>query len=93
MPPTWRPQTRLVHGGTNRSPHGETSEALFLTSGFCYERAEDAEARFAETQPGYTYSRVGNPTVPDVRGAAWRSSRAPRTAPPPPAAWPPCTRP
>ena len=63
MPPTWRPQTRLVHGGTNRSPHGETSEALFLTSGFCYERAEDAEARFAETQAGYTYSRVGNPTV------------------------------
>ena len=48
---------------TNRSPHGETSEALFLTSGFCYERAEDAEARFAETQEGYTYSRVGNPTV------------------------------
>lgn len=63
MPATWRPQTRLVHGGSNRSPHGETSEALFLTSGFCYERAEDAEARFAETQPGYTYSRVGNPTV------------------------------
>ena len=63
MSATWRPQTRLVHGGCNRSPHGETSEALFLTSGFCYERAEDAEARFAETQEGYTYSRVGNPTV------------------------------
>jgi O-succinylhomoserine sulfhydrylase len=63
MSSTWRPQTQLVHGGTNRSPHGETSEALFLTSGFCYERAEDAEARFAETQEGYTYSRVGNPTV------------------------------
>ena len=67
----WRPsQCRpagvrkpIVHGGTNRSPHGETSEALFLTSGFCYERAEDAEARFAETQEGYTYSRVGNFTV------------------------------
>jgi O-succinylhomoserine sulfhydrylase len=63
MSRSWRPQTCLVHGGTSRSPHGETSEALFLTSGFCYERAEDAEARFAETQPGYTYSRVGNPTV------------------------------
>lgn len=63
MPPTWHPQTELVHGGTLRSPHGETSEALFLTSGFAYERAEDAEARFNETQPGYTYSRVGNPTV------------------------------
>ena len=43
MPATWRPQTQLVHGGSQRSPHGETSEALFLTSGFCYERAEDAE--------------------------------------------------
>jgi O-succinylhomoserine sulfhydrylase len=63
MSPSWRPQTRLVHGGSSRSPHGETSEALFLTSGFVYPRAEDAEARFAETQPGYTYSRVGNPTV------------------------------
>ena len=63
MSATWRPQTRLVHGGVNRSPHGETSEALYLTSGFCYQRAEDAEARFAETQEGYTYSRVGNPTV------------------------------
>lgn len=63
MPRSWRPQTELVHGGTSRSPHGETSEALFLTSGFCYGRAEDAEARFAETQPGYTYSRVSNPTV------------------------------
>lgn len=63
MQHSWRPQTRLVHGGSSRSPHGETSEALFLTSGFCYERAEDAEARFAETQPGYTYSRVSNPTV------------------------------
>ena len=63
MSSSWRPQTRLVHGGVHRSPHGETSEALYLTSGFCYERAEDAEARFAETQEGYTYSRVGNPTV------------------------------
>jgi O-succinylhomoserine sulfhydrylase len=63
MSPSWRPQTRLVHGGSSRSPHGETSEALFLTSGFVYHRAEDAEARFAETEPGYTYSRVGNPTV------------------------------
>jgi O-succinylhomoserine sulfhydrylase len=63
MPRSWRPQTQLVHGGTARSPHGETSEALFLTSGFVYGCAEEAEARFAETEPGYTYSRVGNPTV------------------------------
>ena len=56
-------QTKLIHGGTRRSPFGETSEALFLTSGFAYERAEDAEARFADRQEGFTYSRVGNPTV------------------------------
>ena len=52
-----------MHGGHQPLAHGETSEALYLTSGFSYERAEDAEARFAETQQGYTYSRVGNPTV------------------------------
>ena len=74
MSASWRPQTRLVHGGCNRSPHGETSEALFLTSGFCYERAEDAEARFAETQEGYTYSRVGDPPCGCSR-SAWRSSK------------------
>ena len=47
MSATWRPQTQLVHGGTNRSPHGETSVALFLTSGFCYKRAEHADALFS----------------------------------------------
>jgi O-succinylhomoserine sulfhydrylase len=59
----WRTRTRLVHGGGRRSGFGETSEALFLTSGFRYERAEDAADRFADRAPGYTYSRVGNPTV------------------------------
>jgi O-succinylhomoserine sulfhydrylase len=59
----WRPRTRMVHGGSRRSGFGETSEALFLTSGFRYERAEDAADRFADRAPGYTYSRVANPTV------------------------------
>jgi O-succinylhomoserine sulfhydrylase len=59
----WGPQTKLIHGGCHRSPFGETAEALFLTSGFSYERAEDAEARFADRQEGFTYSRVSNPTV------------------------------
>ncbi len=59
----WRERTRAVHAGTHRSPFGETSEALFLTSGFVYPRAEVAEARFAEREPGYTYSRLANPTV------------------------------
>jgi len=63
MSDAWRTRTRLVHGGSRRSAFGETSEALFLTSGFRYARAEDAVDRFADRAPGYTYSRVGNPTV------------------------------
>ncbi len=58
-----RPATRLVHGGTVRTPHGETSEAMFLTSGFVYDSAEQAEATFAGTETHYQYSRFGNPTV------------------------------
>jgi O-succinylhomoserine sulfhydrylase len=63
MNQTWRPRTRLIHGGSQRSHFGEVSEALFLTSGFRYLRAEDAADRFADRAPGYTYSRVANPTV------------------------------
>ena len=59
----WRPATRAVRGGTARTEYGETSEALFLTSGFTYERAEDAAARFRGEQDGMTYSRVQNPSV------------------------------
>jgi len=59
----WRQRTRLVRGGTDRSPHGETSEALFLTSGFVYDSAGAAEARFKNEAPGFVYSRYGNPTV------------------------------
>jgi O-succinylhomoserine sulfhydrylase len=63
MSQSWRTRTRLVHGGTRRSEFGETSEALYLTSGFRYRRAEDAADRFADRAPGYMYSRVANPTV------------------------------
>jgi len=55
--------TRLVHGGTERSQHGETSEALFLNSGYTYESSEAAEARFDGSSPGYIYSRFSNPTL------------------------------
>jgi O-succinylhomoserine sulfhydrylase len=58
-----RPATQLVHGGTTRSQHGETSEALFLTSGFVYDSAEQAEATFTGAVQHYQYSRFGNPTV------------------------------
>ncbi|MBA3837860.1 MAG: O-succinylhomoserine sulfhydrylase, partial [Zymomonas sp.] len=59
----WRPATQAVRGGTARSEWGETSEALFLTSGFAYDCAGDAAARFAGEQVGMTYSRLQNPTV------------------------------
>jgi O-succinylhomoserine sulfhydrylase len=60
---TWRPETELVHGGTIRSQWGETSEAMFLTQGFVYISAEQAEARFKNEDPGFQYSRFSNPTV------------------------------
>lgn len=59
----WRPATQAVRGGTARSEWGETSEALFLTSGYAYDCAGDAAARFAGDQVGMTYSRLQNPTV------------------------------
>ena len=59
----WHPDTTLVHGGTTRSPFGETSEAIFLTQGFVYGTAEAAEARFNGDDPGFVYSRYANPTV------------------------------
>ena len=58
-----RPQTRAVRAGTWRSEQGETSEALFLTSGYAYDDAETAAARFRGEDPGMTYSRLQNPTV------------------------------
>jgi O-succinylhomoserine sulfhydrylase len=59
----WRPETQLVHAGVLRSQFGETSEAMFLTQGFVYNSAEQAEARFKNEDPGFQYSRFGNPTV------------------------------
>ncbi len=59
----WRAATQAVRGGTWRSEHGETSEALFLTSGYTYDDAETVAARFAGDDPGMTYSRLQNPTV------------------------------
>jgi O-succinylhomoserine sulfhydrylase len=59
----YRPETRLVHGGTLRSQFGETSEALFLTQGYVYDTAEQCEARFKGEDPGFIYSRYSNPTI------------------------------
>ncbi|MGB8274198.1 MAG: O-succinylhomoserine sulfhydrylase [Alphaproteobacteria bacterium] len=60
---TWRSQTKLIRGGLKRSPFGETAEALYLTSGYVYDTAEDAEAAFKGKLKRFMYSRFGNPTV------------------------------
>lgn len=59
----WRKATQLVHGGTLRSGFGEMSEGLFLTQGFAYNTAEEAEARFKGDAGGFIYSRFSNPTI------------------------------
>ena len=59
----YRTATRLVQGGVQRSHHGETAEALYLTSGYVYDSAEQAEGTFAGTVDHYQYSRFANPTL------------------------------
>ncbi len=64
--PGWGDATKLVRGGLERSPYGETSEALYLNSGFVYDAPETAESRFDGTNndpDAYVYGRYGNPTV------------------------------
>jgi O-succinylhomoserine sulfhydrylase len=63
LSPNLRPQTLLSRGGTQRSQFGETSEAIFMSSGYVYKRAEDAEQAFAKPGSAYVYSRYANPTV------------------------------
>jgi len=56
-------QTKKVRGETLSSNFGETSEAIFMNSGFCYNSAEIAESRFDGSDPGFVYSRYVNPTL------------------------------
>ena len=58
-----RPRTLMVRGGTARSQHGETSEAIFMNSGYVYESAEAAEAAFLNPGSRFVYSRYHSPTV------------------------------
>lgn len=58
-----RLETQMVRGGTIRSDFGETSEAIFMNSGFAYNSAETAESRFNGEAPGYVYSRYLNPSL------------------------------
>lgn len=60
---TWHQQTRLVRGGLVRSAFDETAEAIFMTSGYVYGSAEEAEAAFKGDHPRFVYSRYANPTV------------------------------
>ena len=67
----WRPQTMMVRGGLTRSQHGETSEALFLNSGFVYDSPEEQSARMAGDKPGYRILEIGSREVaggPPMRG-------------------------
>jgi len=60
----WKTRTQLVHEGSRRSQYGEMAEAIFLTQGFVYESAEQAEARFLKTgEDEFIYARYGNPTT------------------------------
>ena len=64
MSKDWKTRTKLVHEGIRRSQYGEVSEAIFLTQGFVYDSAEQAEARFLRTEDDeFIYARYGNPTV------------------------------
>jgi O-succinylhomoserine sulfhydrylase len=63
MTDEYRRDTKLVRGGLKRTEFQETSEALFLNSGFVYDSAEEAAAAFAGEADRYVYSRYGNPTV------------------------------
>ncbi len=59
----YRPDTRAIRAGIERSQHHEMSEGLFMTQGYVYDRAADAEAAFAGELDVYMYARYGNPTV------------------------------
>lgn len=64
MQDDWKPRTRQVHAGARRSQYGEVSESIFLTQGFVYQSAEQAEARFQDLgEDEFIYARYGNPTV------------------------------
>ena len=60
---TWRQATKLVRGGTARSPFAETSEGIFMTSGYVYDTAEQAQRAFKGEEKRFIYSRYANPTV------------------------------
>jgi O-succinylhomoserine sulfhydrylase len=64
MAKDWKARTKAVHAGIRRSRYGEMAEAIFLTQGFAYDDAAQAEARFLKAgEDEFIYARYGNPTV------------------------------
>ena len=64
MTDNWKPRTKMVHSGTRRSQYNEVSEAIFMTQGFVYDSAEQAQSRFVQAERDeFIYARYGNPTV------------------------------
>jgi O-succinylhomoserine sulfhydrylase len=61
--PGLKPQSLMVHAGTTRSLAEETSEAIFMNSGFVYKTAEEAEDAFVNEGTRYVYTRFRNPTI------------------------------
>lgn len=78
LPEGLHPDTLAVRAALEKSQYGENSEALFLTSSFVQPNAETAARRFALEEDGYTYTRVGNPTVSsmELRLAAMEGTEA-----------------
>jgi O-succinylhomoserine sulfhydrylase len=78
LPEGLHPDTLAVRAALEKSQYGENSEALFLTSSFVQPNAETAARRFAMEEDGYTYTRVGNPTVSsmEMRLAAMEGTEA-----------------
>jgi len=62
-PKSWSPETQLVHGGTKRSQFNETSEAIYLNSGYSYPSSQWAEDIFTHKIEGHNYSRFANPSL------------------------------
>ena len=78
LPDNLHIDTLAVRAAIERSQYGENSEAMFLTSGYVQPDAETAARRFAGEEEGYTYARLGNPTVAsmEMRLAALEGSEA-----------------
>ena len=78
LPENLHIDTLAVRAAVDRSQYGENSEALYLTSGFVQPDAQTAARRFSGEEEGYTYGRVGNPTVSsfEMRLAALEGAQA-----------------